>query len=553
MVELIKITAICVLLIGSVLCLPVQQVKKSEEEHQNETSADDIESVLEYERYLKEVVQALESDQEFRKKLDKAPEADIRSGKIAQELEYVSHHVRSKLDEIKRKELERLRALATKQFELSNDIDRNHLKVPEHVDHRNEHTFEIEDLRKLIFKTTQDLAEVDKQRREEFKQYEMQKEFEKQSVLNELEEEDRKKYEEEIRKQKEKHDKHEKIHHPGNRAQLEEVWEKQDHMEGVDFDPKTFFMMHDVDSNRVWDQNELKALFVRELDKLYQSGLPEDDMRERAEEMERMREHVFAQTDTNRDGLISFEEFLAQTKKSEFQKDPEWDTVDKVPQFTHEEYLEFERRRQEEIQRLIAQGQLPPHPNLPHGYHPRPYPQGQPPINQGYQQGHPQQMQIPQPVQFNPNQQYVVQNQPQQFAQPNQQFAQPNQQFAQPNQQFVQQNPQFPQQGQQQYPQQNQQFNQPQAQQQGQQFAQQYNPNAGQQPQQQNQQPQQQQNQQPSSQQNQQPQQQQYKQPPQQQNQQPQQQQYQQPPQQQPQYQSPPQQPQQNQQAGRQN
>jgi nucleobindin len=63
---------------------------------------------------LKEIVGALESDPEFRQKLDKASEADIRSGKIAQELEYVSHNVRSKLDEIKRTELMRLRELARK-------------------------------------------------------------------------------------------------------------------------------------------------------------------------------------------------------------------------------------------------------------------------------------------------------------------------------------------------------------------------------------------------------------------------------------------------------
>lgn len=112
----------------------------------------------------------------------------------------------------------------------------------------------------------------------------------------------------------------------------------------------------DVDGNGYWDEIEVKALFIKELDKVYQSGLPEDDMRERAEEMERMREHVFEETDTNRDGLISFQEFLEQTKRDEWNKDPEWETVDEKPQYTHEEYLEFERRRQEEIQRLMAQG-----------------------------------------------------------------------------------------------------------------------------------------------------------------------------------------------------
>lgn len=50
--------------------------------------------------------------------------------------------------------------------------------------------------------------------------------------------------------QQEKHNKHEKIHYPGHKQQLEEVWEKQDHMEGQNFDPKTFFMMHGGDLQR---------------------------------------------------------------------------------------------------------------------------------------------------------------------------------------------------------------------------------------------------------------------------------------------------------------
>lgn len=266
--------------------------------------------------------------------------------------------MRSKLNELKRQEVERLRHLAKKQYELSNGIDRQHMKVPEHIDHNNLHTFEIEDLKRLILKTSEDLAENDRKRREEFKEYELQKEFEKQEKLRELDEEHRKKYEEELKKQEEKHNKHEKVHHPGSKDQLEEVWEKQDHMEGQEFDPKTFFMLHDIDGNNFWDENEVKTLFLKELDKVYQSGAPEDDLRERAEEMERMREHVFKEADTNHDGLISYQEFLDQTKRDEYQRDPGWDTVDNVPQYTHEEYLEFERRRHEEIQRLIAEGKV---------------------------------------------------------------------------------------------------------------------------------------------------------------------------------------------------
>uniref|UniRef100_A0A182Y169 Uncharacterized protein n=1 Tax=Anopheles stephensi TaxID=30069 RepID=A0A182Y169_ANOST len=411
-------------LVPTILGLPVVTQKpkapEKEEEKHDDSNVERMENIIEYNKYLQEVVSVLESDPVFAEKLQKAAESDIRSGVIAQELEYVGHHVRSRLDELKRMELQRLKELATKQFELTNEIDRDHLKISEHVDHANPHTFEIDDLKKLILKTSQDLMENDRRRREEFKQYELQKEFEKQEKLRALDEEHRKAYEEELKRQQAKHDNHEKIHHPGNKAQLEEVWEKQDHMDGQDFDPKTFFMLHDLDGNNMWDENEVKVLFINELNKMYQAGAPEDDMKERAEEMERMREHVFKEADTNKDGLISFEEFIEQTKRDEFQKDPGWDTVDHEPQFTHEEYVEFERRRQEEIQRLIAEGKLPPHPNMPQGYHP----QGE----NGQYQVHPNaipQQQVPH------YQQQQQQMQQQQYHQQQQQHYQQQQQHQQ--------------------------------------------------------------------------------------------------------------------------
>lgn len=112
----------------------------------------------------------------------------------------------------------------------------------------------------------------------------------------------------------------------------------------------------DVDGNGVWDQNEVKALFLKELDKMYENGAPEDDMRERQEEMERMREHVFYESDTNRDGLISYDEFLVQTRRKEFEKDPGWKALDEQEIYSPQEYQEFERQRLEEVQRLIQQG-----------------------------------------------------------------------------------------------------------------------------------------------------------------------------------------------------
>ena len=72
-------------------------------------------------------------------------------------------------------------------------------------------------------------------------------------------------------------------------------------------------------------------MFQKELNKAYDPNAPEDDMRERAEESERMREHVMKETDSNKDRLISFDEFVSQTKKEEFNRSDEtWDGVDDI-------------------------------------------------------------------------------------------------------------------------------------------------------------------------------------------------------------------------------
>lgn len=70
---------LCVSLVAT---LPVTQNKKDEKDPSSTPAAADVETALEYERYLREVVEALEADPEFRKKLDKAPDADIRVSSI---------------------------------------------------------------------------------------------------------------------------------------------------------------------------------------------------------------------------------------------------------------------------------------------------------------------------------------------------------------------------------------------------------------------------------------------------------------------------------------
>ena len=101
-------------------------------------------------------------------------------------------------------------------------------------------------------------------------------------------------------------------------------------------------------------------LFQKELNKAFDPNAPEDDMRERAEESERMREHVMNETDINKDRMISFDEFVAETNKKEFDRhDETWDVDDISDDFTNEEFDQFEHERQAEIQAMLDKGQVP--------------------------------------------------------------------------------------------------------------------------------------------------------------------------------------------------
>lgn len=86
------------------------------------------------------------------------------------------------------------------------------------MDHDSQHQFTKEDLHKLIIKASNDLEELDKKRREEFKQYEMEKEFQYQESLKNMTTEQKaeavKKHDELTKKHKE----HPRVHHPGSKA-----------------------------------------------------------------------------------------------------------------------------------------------------------------------------------------------------------------------------------------------------------------------------------------------------------------------------------------------
>ncbi|XP_021563167.1 nucleobindin-1 isoform X1 [Carlito syrichta] len=167
----------------------------------------------------------------------------------------------------------------------------------------------------------------------------MLKEHERRRYLESLGEEQRKEAERKLEEQQRRHREHPKVNVPGSQAQLKEVWEELDGLDPNRFNPKTFFILHDINSDGVLDEQELEALFTKELEKVYDPKNEDDDMREMEEERLRMREHV----DTNQDRLVTLEEFLASTQRKEFGDTGEgWETVEMHPAYTEEELRRFE-------------------------------------------------------------------------------------------------------------------------------------------------------------------------------------------------------------------
>ncbi|CAJ0610220.1 unnamed protein product [Cylicocyclus nassatus] len=367
-----------------------------------------------YSKYLEEVVKILESDPKFSEKIRGMPEEDIKSGKIADHIDDLDSHVFDKLTKAKLDELERLRVQIQKQIEA--DGGAHNVKMPEHLDATNWEKFGKEDLRRLILRTVQDMEEMDKQRQKEFKEYEMRKKAEEDHKFAQMEEQERAKAMHEAEEARKRHNEHEKLKHPGSRDQLEEVWEETDHMDKDNFDPRTFFALHDLNGDGYWNADELEALFQKELEKLYNETNPDDDPRERMEEMYRMREHVTKQMDKNGDRLISLEEFLQDTEAQTPDDDPGWKDIGDQQVYTDEELQQFEKEYAKKkalppVQAQQFHQQQPQQINPQQGQIPQQPPQYQQQQQQYQQQQVPQQQYQQQQV---PQQQYQQQQVPQQ-------------------------------------------------------------------------------------------------------------------------------------------
>lgn len=75
-----------------------------------------------------------------------------------------------------------------------------------------------------------DMNKVDEERKQKFKEYEMQKKAEEDHKLAQMSPEERERAKKEAEEAQKRHNQHEPMLHPGGKEQLEEVWEDRDHV-----------------------------------------------------------------------------------------------------------------------------------------------------------------------------------------------------------------------------------------------------------------------------------------------------------------------------------
>lgn len=141
-----NLALIClVIVVLAVLCVapPVPKENAKEDE---EPKGDP-----EYARYLKQVIEVLEEDDDYVQRLLNASEDELRTGKVAEDLDLVKHTVRTKLDELKRQEIERQRMIRRQMNDHLNGLKEREGWNPV-FDDDNPNFFGPEDFKKLLKK-----------------------------------------------------------------------------------------------------------------------------------------------------------------------------------------------------------------------------------------------------------------------------------------------------------------------------------------------------------------------------------------------------------------
>ncbi|ODN05763.1 Nucleobindin-1 [Orchesella cincta] len=347
--------------ISSYFATALDNLKERTNKPQNERlNVNGIINELDYKNYLAEVVELLRSDDKFNPKhFSDMNVIGLKSGNFAKHLRGLPRDIRSKLDEAKRLELDRIRKLGEellKRGHKESEVQKQVKRKSRHLDIDQISTFDKEDLRRLIVQTNEEIAYVDKLRKETFKIYEMQKQLEFEELMKRLSPEMKKKVEKNVYDLYLRHRRAKPIHMPGSKIHLLTVWEEHDRMSKENFNAETFFRLHDLDNNGLWDEPEINILNNKEASPHYDKNEKDFDPKEKQEEIDRMREYTFGEMDKDVDHLVSLDEFIEYSKSIAFENKKYWDPLGNSPFATDEEYAKHVTEHQAETVRMIEAG-----------------------------------------------------------------------------------------------------------------------------------------------------------------------------------------------------
>jgi len=159
-------------------------------------------------------------------------------------------------------------------------------------------------------------------RRKDRKVFEMEKRFHEKQVLRHLNNDRERKQEIERREAAKAEQANKELKHPLSKDQIEDVWENQDNLPKDEFDPKTFFALHDLDGNGLLDTREVELVLKSEYEKSFTDKDTPEVKEGRRQEMLRMREHIYDSVDKNKDMMIDLTEFIGTL---ETEKEQKWD------------------------------------------------------------------------------------------------------------------------------------------------------------------------------------------------------------------------------------
>jgi len=188
-----------------------------------------------------------------------------------------------------------------------------------------------------------------------YKEYEMKKQFEEEQLLKHIKDPlERRKKEIQLEIEKKKQI---KSHEPLSPEQLQSTWKEQDKKNESDFDLEKFYNLHDIDGDKIINRQELRLMIITELKQAYERANKTVDSVEFREDLERQREKVFEDADTDRDEFISKAEFIALVNKNKNKHEER--KLHKESEYTEEEYRNFHDERVLEIRKMIANGVIP--------------------------------------------------------------------------------------------------------------------------------------------------------------------------------------------------